>query len=1172
MGQVDSLLAQSKGLIVPNLNSIVIDVFCFGHSNPRIDGIEWERWATMTADKSLSNQSPQDLREGKVLEGPFWNERVRVVSVKKIGASMELQVVGLKTDTFYPRVLTESDLSKIRILDLKERDFSGDSERFFLGIEAHRIRFAHQFDPLYAVNVSQIDPLPHQIEAVYHYILKHPRVRFLLADDPGAGKTIMAGLVLKELKQRGLVERTLIVVPGHLSEQWLRELKEKFGERFRVIERAIMDASWGRNVWSDESQAITSMDFAKQEDVMLSLAEAKWDLVIVDEAHKMSAYQYGDKLSKTQRYRLGELLSKNTDFLIFLTATPHRGDPENFRLFLDLLEPGFFATTEMLEESINNKDNPLFLRRLKEDLKGFDGAPLFPPRQVQTVKYRLSDDEKILYNAVTQYVEKYYCKAMEKAKRNAAFALIILQRRIASSIGAIRRSLENRRNRLQELYKTGQLVKEQGYIDMEMLEDLPEAERWRKEEELLERLTSADTLDELKDEIEKLEELVKLAKEAERKEVETKLVQLRQLMETEKLRKSGVKMLIFTEWKDTLDYLAQKIKGWGYSVCLIHGNMNLDKRIQAENEFKHEAQIMVSTEAGGEGINLQFCWLMVNYDIPWNPNRLEQRMGRIHRYGQQYEVHIYNLVAIDTKEGKVLSKLFDKLETIRTQLGSDRVFDVLGDMIPGKSLEDLIVEAITNKRSMEEILKDFDRITDEEAIRKLKEATIEGLATRHIDLTKILGETREAKENRLVPEYIEKFFLKAAEKFGIKVEKRADGLYRIPSVPYDMRRISFEFKTKYGEPYREYSKLSFVKEEAFRKQAEFIAPAHPLLEAVVERIFEDYSIDLEGGAVFEDPSGYIDGLVWFIQCEINDGNGRTAGRRIYAVHQSSSGETKTVSPSFLWDLKPSSKDSLYRFSEQPVEEKVMAYAIENVVPKYLDELKAQRQHDAEIKRKYGLKSLEYLIGESEAKLIDYEVRRSRGESIPDPNIQKEQRNKEDNVRKKKQLERQIEAETHLLPSPPKILGVAAVVPKPSVDELKRDEQVEQIGMEVVMTFERSQGRTPDDVSTHNLGFDVKSSDQAETRYIEVKARAREGKIALTPNEWLMAHRLDNEYWLYIVTNVASHPELYLLQNPASKLKPSEEIETVRYVIDNWKDHANKTEVAACHDEKGIHRS
>jgi len=318
---------------------------------------------------------------------------------------------------------------------------------------------------------------------------------------------------------------------------------------------------------------------------------------------------------------------------------------------------------------------------------------------VKTVKYRLSDDEKRLYNAVTEYVERHFNRAMQKEKRNVAFALLILQRRLASSVRAIRRSLERRRNRLGELHEKGTIIQEVGYIDEEALEDSPEVERWRREDELLEKLTSAETLDELKEEIDRLSELIKLAKDAEKKEIETKLTELKKLMDQEELKRKGVKLLIFTEAKDTLEYLVEKIRSWAFDVTYIHGGLNLDRRIAAEHEFKEKAQIMVSTEAGGEGINLKFCWLMVNYDIPWNPNRLEQRMGRIHRYGQQYEVYIHNLVAIDTREGRILETLFNKLDIIRAHLGTDRVFDVIGDVLPGRSLKDLIVEAITKRRS-----------------------------------------------------------------------------------------------------------------------------------------------------------------------------------------------------------------------------------------------------------------------------------------------------------------------------------------------------------------------------------------------------------------------------------------------------------------------------------------
>ena len=519
---------------------------------------------------------------------------------------------------------------------------------------------------------------------------------------------------------------------------------------------------------------MTSLDFAKQEDVQLSLIDSRWDLIIVDEAHKMSAYKYGDKIDKTARYKFGENISRITRFLLFLTATPHRGDPENFRLFLDLLQPGFFANTEMLAESIQNQDNPLFLRRLKEDLKGFDNAPLFPPRHVETLKYRLSDDEKVLYNEVTKYVRDLFNRALQKEKRNVAFALTILQRRLASSTRAIRKSLERRQKRLKELLHKGQILQEAGYSE-EYLEDLEENKRWEKEEELLEKLTSAETLEELQMEIDKLEELSALAREVEKKGVETKLNRLRELLDQEKLQHTDTKLLIFTESRETLEYLAEKLSGWGYRIAVIHGGMNMDARIQAEHDFKNKAQVMVATEAAGEGINLQFCWLMVNYDTPWNPNRLEQRMGRIHRYGQRNEVYIYNLVAGDTLEGQILERLFVKLKRMKEQLGSDRVFDVIGDVLSGQSLKDLIMDAISNRRSMEEILAEMELTPDEEALRKVKEASMEALATCHIDLSRIAGEQRSAKENRLVPEYIEKFFLRAAKKKNLKIEKRRDG-------------------------------------------------------------------------------------------------------------------------------------------------------------------------------------------------------------------------------------------------------------------------------------------------------------------------------------------------------------------------------------------------------------
>ncbi|QUV81462.1 DUF3883 domain-containing protein [Chloracidobacterium sp. D] len=1103
------------------------------------------------------------LKVGALLEGDFWPEPVRLLTHEQLGSHIKIEAVGTKTRQSYSCILSASDLAHVSATTETGRDFGGRGEAFFLAMEAHRIRYAQQFDPLLAVNVSQVDPLPHQIEAVYHYILPNPRIRFLLADDPGAGKTIMTGLLLKELKYRGLVQRTLIVVPGHLKDQWRREMKERFGETFTVVDRSVMDASWGRNIWQENAQIVTSMDFAKQDDVLASLGEAHWDLVVVDEAHKMAAYRYGEKTTRTGRYRLGELLSRKSNFLLFLTATPHRGDPENFHLFLELLQPGFFANPEQLREAVQNADNPLFLRRLKEDLKDFEGRLLFPPRRVATKTYQLNDQEKRLYNAVTEYVEKSYNKALVADKRNVAFALLILQRRLASSVRAVRRSLERRRERLEELLRLGSWLAERGTVDEDMLEDVPEAERLRHEEELLERLTAAETREELQTEIATLADLIRLAREAERHEIETKLNELRNVMEAEHIRRTGEKLLIFTESRETLEYLKEKLTDWGYTVVTLHGGLNLEARIRTEHEFREQAQVMVSTEAGGEGINLQFCSLMVNYDIPWNPNRLEQRMGRIHRYGQQKEVHIYNLVAADTREGKVLTALFHKLEQVQAALGSDRVFDVIGEVIPGRSLKELIVEAITSRRTLEAIIAEIEALPDQEAVDRTRKAALEGLATRHIDLQRVLGEDRRARENRLVPEYIERFFERACHFLNIHLERRRDGLWRASNVPYEIRHVSQEFKDRFGEVFREYGKLAFDKQTARRQEAEFVAPGHPLLEALLDRLLSGCAEDVRRGAVFADPDGRMDGWLFFLEGEICDGANQVAGKRIFVIYHPIQGALTSVHPSILWDLKPAQLPS--EIGTIPDENEALAFAIEKVLESYRAELLEERQRRAAIKRKYGLRSLEQMIVESDAKLIDYETRRAKGDNLPDMEVLNEQRRREELEGRKRALEEAIRRETSLLPSTPKVLGVARVIPQPAANgAMRSDAQIEAIGMQVAMAYEREHGRVPEDVSTQNLGYDIRSrtppteEKQAESvRYIEVKARATTGAIVLTPNEWLMAQRLGNDYWLYVVEHAAARPVLHTIQNPAARLQPEEQAEIVRYVVKNWQEASDE---------------
>jgi len=1091
-----------------------------------------------------------ELREGMTLQSHLWTEPVKIDKVEDFGDYLRIVGATINTNQYVDTIIPKEELNKIHVLKI-ETDFSAKSENVFLALEAYRYKLASLFDPILAMNVSRIDPLPHQIEAVYGYILRLPKIRFLIADDPGAGKTIMAGLVIKELKLRGLARRILIVTPGHLKDQWRRELNDKFSEKFVIADRSVMNAHYGENIWERENQLITSMDFAKQDDIIPSLQAVHWDLVIVDEAHKMAAYRYGDKPKETDRYKLGKILSKTSEHLLFLTATPHKGDPENFRLFLDLLEPGFFSSEMMLKESIENRDNPLFIRRMKEDLKDFDGKPLFLPRHVKTIKFSLTDDETILYNELSKYVVNQYNKALKSdKKRNVAFALLILQRRMASSVYAVKCSLQRRKNRLENLLKGEEERPIRAVLDIEEVDDYEEQRRWEVEESW-ESLSVAENREELEREIKTIERLIEMADKIIRKESEVKLKELKKLMES----LGEQKILIFTESRDTLEYLVNKLKKWGYSVVSIHGGMDLPSRIMAEKIFKNEAQVMVATEAAGEGINLQFCNIMINYDIPWNPNRLEQRMGRIHRYGQTKEVFVYNLVSADTREGKVLARLLDKLEEIRNALGTDKVFDVIGEIFYGKRLYKLVIEAAANARDISEILKEIEIKVDEEYIAKVKDALGESLATKFIDYTRIKEMGLKAKEYRLIPEYTEAFFVKAFEKAGGKVI-RVGEFYRIDSIPYEIRKIAEElsFRNTWGTLARRYQKITFDKDVAMlHSDAEFVSFGHPLFEAVLEWVLSKYLKESMKGAVFKDPSGIYNGTIWFFEGEVKDGKGTIAGKRLFAIYDDGS-KLMEVNPSLIWDLAPfSGSFEINEGSKKDAE----SYAIRALM-NFKEELLKERQRQAEIKEKYGVKSLENLISELDSKLLDYYERSEGGEKM-EIAIKMAERRKWEYEEALKQLKEEIERERNLSVTMPKLVGVIRVV---AGDDMVSDEEVERIGMEVAMAYERAQGREPEDVSHENLGYDIRSKGDGEVRYIEVKARATAGDVALTPNEWFKAKRFKEQYWLYVVENATTNPRLCLINNPAEKLRVIERVEYVRFIVpvQEWQEKGEFEEV------------
>lgn len=1096
---------------------------------------------------------PDDITKEMTIQGPQWPEPVWVLHTSTSGEYFNIKGWMVPSKNAVDDMIPIADLEGIQSMS-SSPDMSGDPTKVFLAVEAIRYRFASMYDPLLAIHSSRVDPLPHQIEAVYKYVLHMPRIRFLLAHDTGAGKTIMAGLIIKELKMRKIVSNVLIVVPGHLRDQWRRELKEKFDESVVVVDRNYVEAHYGENVWVNNNTIVTSIDFAKQNDILRSLGVSEFDLTVVDEAHKMSAFRYGNKTDKTERYRLGETLSQVSEHLLFLTATPHRGDPENFRLFLDLLEPGFFATSEMIQKSIDAEDNPLFLRRVKEDMKNFDGKPLFVPRNVKTIQITLSNREMRLYDSFSKYVRSQYNKAMQSERRNITFALIVLQRRMASSTYALLRSLERRKNRLEEiLYDFDQGIVKASTMssepDMDILEDKGEAERWR-EEEKWEALSMAENRDEMDLEIQTIIGLIADAKEVIKQKSEQKLKELRYTLECLNNEYSGKKILIFTESKDTLQYLEKSVRLWGYSVNTIHGGMELKGRVRAEAVFRNETQVMVATEAAGEGINLQFCHLMINYDLPWNPNRLEQRMGRVHRYGQQFEVTVFNMVATNTREGQIMEKLFDKLKKIKSDMNSDKVFDVITEFIPGMTLHNLMKEVAANTRSMSDILQDLDVTIDKEYEKNMQEALKDSLATKYMNHGSLLDMRERARADKLNPEYTGEMFELAFALAGGKVRKRADGLTALDNLPADLRRItdSAGHQNLYGHALNRYLKVSFDKDQADSENAEFMVFGHPVFEAVLEWIIQNCMEAAQQGAAFADPTGMMDGYILFHEIELRDGTRRVAGKRLVSHFvDADTWEVHNVQPSFLWDLKRDLLECgapVYKTrAEQESLDKVLAYG-EGYKRDVLDE----RRRQAGVKRCYGLASLDKLITDLDSDLATLRVRSANGEDVQLPIHNKEDKKNQYEMRRT-DLQTQIEQEQTITMAKPCLMGWARVVPDADVsDGMRRNPDVELKGMLVAMEYERQNDRSPEDISAKNTGYDIFSrGTDGETRYIEVKARAAKGRISLTSNELKVARNLGSDYYLYVIYNaLGPTPYPLIVQDPGHKL-PMEHIE-VRYDV------------------------
>jgi SNF2 family DNA or RNA helicase len=1119
-----------------------------------------------------------DIKPNMILRGPIFPEPVQVIILIPMGGAIKLIGKGLNTGKLHDPILNTEQLATLESTP-EEEPFDGDARSFRLGIEAMRLALAYEYDPYFTLSIARVDPLPHQLEAVYDYFLKLPRIRFLLADDPGAGKTIMAGLLIKELKIRGLIQRILIVSPANLTFQWQREMQDKFREHFEVLRSDILRANYGSNPWQERNQIVTSLPWVSIiEDAKESLLRSHWDLIIVDEAHKMSAYSMDHK---TLAYQLGEALSDRTDHYLLMTATPHKGDTANFSLFLRLLDKDVYADIKSLEEAMRLHKAPFYLRRVKEAMVTFPdpdtgkAKSLFTRRLVQTIEFEIDSDEWELYNSLTEYVEQQSIKASQDDSargRALGFTMAMLQRRFAPSIYALRRSLERIKDKREKVLKDPE-----GYRKQQILKKIPDEFDELPEDEQLEILDDLENVvasidpDALKEEIFLLKKIIDQSRLLEQREIESKLGKLKDVLTEQGIFKDpNMKLLLFTEHKDTLDYLAGdgkdgrplgKLREWGLSLTQIHGGMKIGDRdapgtrINAERIFKEECQVMAATEAAGEGINLQFCWFMINYDIPWNPMRLEQRMGRIHRYGQEKDCLILNFVSTKTREGRVLQKLFQRIEQIEHDLdpkNTGKVFNVLGDILPANQLERMLRDMYANITSEDAIKSRIVEEVDIERFRQITNSTLEGLAKRELNLSAILGKSEEAKERRLVPEVIEDFFVKAAPLTGLtlKEAKQSPHVYRPGGkVPRMLWPIGEAQEASYGKLGKEYKLIVFDKALlANDSTAEWITPGHPLFEAV--RTCASYKVeeDLRRGAVFFDLYGKEPSRLDVYSASVKDGRGNIIHRRIFVAQTDMRGTITIRQPTIFLDLIPSlDQVSIPSGNDLPDRDKIEQALFSKALSPFLQEIKIQREKEIETIEHHMEISLNELIARQQVIMNDLLEKQQAGETSQPiaANIKSTDDRLDELNERLDRRRKELKQERNLTISDIRHHGRAWVLPHPGrklpeIAPMVEHEEIENIAIQAVVAYEEARGWKVQSVEQDSRGFDLISrrlhpedpQTAIEVRFIEVKGRSAVGEVALSANEFKTADRLKKDYWLYVVFNCSTKPEINIIQDPA----------------------------------------
>ncbi len=1123
----------------------------------------------------------EDITRGAVVKGILPDGFVTVVNVSWIGTvAIELTYKDSSGKLGNELVYRDRE-TELEILQAgKPWSFDGDADLFRLVSEAHRIRLAYLFDPLLAVHTSLVDPLPHQITAVYEEMIPRQPLRFLLADDPGAGKTIMTGLLIKELLARGDLQKCLVVCPGNLVEQWQDELYRRFHLPFEIMTNDKYDAARTGNWFSENPLAVCRLDkLSRNEDVQEKLQATDWDLIVCDEAHKMSASFWGGEIKRTKRHQLGQLLSTLTRHFLLLTATPHNGKEEDFQLFMSLLDGDRFEGK--FRDGVHSVDvSDLMRRMVKEELLKFDGKPLFPERRAYTVEYKLSDAEAELYSKVTDYVREEFNRAEQLAndgrKGTVGFALTILQRRLASSPEAIYQSLRRRRERLEKRCREEELLKRGTEVslgwsrdlpsftedDLEDLEDAPDEEVEATEEHVVDQASAAKTIAELKAEIAILSDLEKLALRVRQSNSDRKWDELSRLLQNQTEMFDGHghrrKLIIFTEHRDTLNYLRDRIGsliGKPEAVVTIHGGMGREDRRKAQSLFTQdrEVEVLVATDAAGEGINLQRAHLMVNYDLPWNPNRLEQRFGRIHRIGQTEVCHCWHLVASETREGDVYRRLLDKIEQEREALGG-KVFDILGKVtFNDKPLRDLLLEAI-RYGDQPDVRARLDQVVDSALDRDKLRALIEEHALAHdsMDATRvqqIREDMERAEARRLQPHFIAAFFLEAFKRLGGTAREREPKRFEITHVPAVIRNRDRMIGMR-DPVLTRYERITFEKDlisVGGKPVAEFVCPGHPLLDATIDLVIERHRDLLKQGTVLVDEADAgeeVRALV-YLEHSVQDartdrsGNRRVVSRQVQFVEVNQGEEVRNAGFAPYLDYRPPQDDDQSLLDQVPqpewlrehIESKAMGFAVANLVPRHLAEVKQRKESlvdktveavkarlTAEINywdhRAEQLKEQE-LAGKSNAKINSGKAR---------------QRADELTSRLQKRMD-ELAQERRVSPLPPNVIGGAMVIPMGLIRRLKGSSnkpdafaretaRVEAAAMKAVMDAERALGFEPSDVSADKCGYDVESKvsgSNGHLRFIEVKGRVKGADtVTVTKNEILAALNKPEQFILAIV--------------------------------------------------------